>query len=196
MISHFIPKNAGVNSFCFYTTALFRVIFRILRFDVFIIGILLVFFLQINFKINAETYYAKTDNVKVFAAANAQSNVIKSLKKNESVDSLSKSGKFVNVRTADKKIGWVFEFNLTLSQPNKTKSNTFLDSLTTDNYASRESSTAANVRGLSEMSKQYAQQKKISKKSVDTVTKMEQFKITAEELDKFLKAGKLGEYAE
>jgi len=141
--------------------------------------------------------FAKTDNVKVFASNNAGSKVIKILKKNDSVNAGKKIGRFVYAETFDKKFGWIFEFSLTATAPAKKKtSDKFLDDLTTDNYASRDSSTKANVRGLTEISKQYAATNKISKKTVETAEKMEKHKITDSELDSFLKQGKLGEYIE
>ena len=141
--------------------------------------------------------FAKTDNVKVFSSSSAGSKVLKILKKNDSVNAGQKKGRFVYVETFDKKFGWVFEFSLKSTAPAKKKSSDkFLDSLTTDNYASRDSSTKANVRGLTEISKQYAANNKITEKTVETAEKMEKYKIPVLELDLFLKQGRLGEYVE
>ncbi|MBP7653282.1 SH3 domain-containing protein [Candidatus Dependentiae bacterium] len=154
------------------------------------------FIITFSFPLTAAVMFAKTDNVKVFSVNNANSPIVKILKKNDSVNFTGmKNGKFFYVETSDKKKGWIFEFNLTNLNPlQKSKSGKLLDGFTTDNYASRDSSTKANVRGLTEISKEYAKTNKISQKNINIIEKMEKFKVSDAELDKFLKTGKLGEY--
>lgn len=164
--------------------------------------VIILFFYVVSFInfLNGESnniQFTKTDNVKLFKESNANSNVIKNLKKNAPLTILDKKGKFVYVDDGANSKGWVFEFNLTSKNPQSQQSSSkLLDGLANDDYTSRESSTKANIRGLTEMSKEYAENKNISKKAINTVIKMEKYKISEKDLDKFMKEGKLGEYTE
>jgi hypothetical protein len=61
--------------------------------------------------------------------------------------------------------------------------------------AAKESASGSSIRGLSPISEQHAKSKGISQESIDAVKQMEAFKVSAKELDEFMKTGKLGEYA-
>ncbi|HON55451.1 MAG TPA: hypothetical protein PLM75_10775 [bacterium] len=140
--------------------------------------------------------YIKTNNTKLYETASAAARVVKKLNKDEEVIVLKKVNRFFEVETNDKKRGFVFEFSLVDNLPQQQKGAGVLANLTTDNYASRDSATRANVRGLTEMSKQYAVNNKISKSVVDTVIEMENYYIPLEIIDEFMKIGRIGEYAE
>ena len=60
--------------------------------------------------------------------------------------------------------------------------------------SARESASASSIRGLSPVSEEHAQKKGISKEDIQAVKDMENFKVSAGEVDGFLSQRKLGEY--
>jgi len=156
------------------------------------------FVVFINFLYAAENIkkYIKTDNVSIYEKNDAKSKVIAKLPKNTEVSIIKKEKRFVFVEVDKQTKGWVFEFNLTDKKPEEKGKKTIIDTLANDNYASREGTVRANIRGLNEISKEYAKEKKISEKAINAIIKMEQRIISDDELMQFMKEGKLGEFSE
>ncbi len=160
--------------------------------------LILIFLFIFLTSISAEDYFiVKSNNIKIYSSNSIKSKVIKLINKNERVLKLSEKNNFFQIKTEGKIIGWIYSSYLTkeILKQNKDSKNVF-DALTTDDYTSRNTSTSANVRGLSEISKTYAASKHITDKAIETVKDMENYKISDNELDKFSAEGKLAEYAE
>jgi hypothetical protein len=58
-----------------------------------------------------------------------------------------------------------------------------------------EASTSASIRGLSKISEDHARRQKTRPEHIRAVSEMEKFTIPPDEIDEFLREGKLGEYA-
>jgi len=143
----------------------------------------------------ADTRYAKQDKVKVTAKKSPTSSVITTLKLGEAVTIISEEGRLVKVKTAKKKVGWVFKFRLSSDKP-RTRSSSGLSGLTGKRrIAARESRAGGSIRGLKESTEQYAKQKHIKPEYQQAVDKMEQLVIPSEEFEQFKKDGHLGEFA-
>ncbi len=107
-----------------------------------------------------------------------------------------KGGKFFKVKLSGGKEGWVFKFKLTEESPSgDSGGGDALDVLGgKQQIAARESGSGSSIRGLSPISEKNAQSKGISAENIQAVKQMESVKINPQELDKFLKEGRLGEY--
>lgn len=145
----------------------------------------------------AETLYVKKSGTKLQAEASAKSRVVRELAQGTAVEVKEKSGKFYKVK-ADGAEGFVFKFLLTGKQPQtKDAGGGLLDILGGDSkIAAKESTSASSIRGLSPMSEEHAQKKGISKQDIEAVKQMEEFKVSAGEVDQFLAQRKLGPYGE
>jgi uncharacterized protein YgiM (DUF1202 family) len=145
--------------------------------------------------VSAETLYVKKSGTKLQAEGSAKSKVVKVLGKGTAVDVKEKAGKFYKV-SADGSEGFVFKFKLTSKKPAKAGGG-LLDVLGGDpKLAAKESSSASSIRGLSPMSEDHAKKKGISEKDIAAVKQMENFKVSAQEIDQFLAQRKLGEFSE
>ncbi|MBI4383225.1 MAG: SH3 domain-containing protein [Nitrospinae bacterium] len=146
--------------------------------------------------LRAETLYAKTDGTKVMDQESAQSQVVAVLNQGSAVEVTQKGGKFFKVKLSGGKEGWVFKFKLTEESPSgDSGGGDALDVLGgKQQIAARESGSGSSIRGLSPISEKNAQSKGISPVNIQAVKQMESFKATPQELDKFLKEGRLGEY--
>jgi len=158
-----------------------------------------IFFLFFNIlvgKLFAQEMYVKTNNTKLYSSAAPNSKIVDNLKKNDKVFILKKQNKFYNVKTQNNITGWIYEHSVTAQSPTtKKQDNKLLDSLSSDNYASRDSATSANIRGLSENSKQYAKKRSINPKVLKEIEQLETLNISDAEIEAFLQAGELGEFA-
>lgn len=98
----------------------------------------------------------------------------------------------VTVKGADKKekTGYVFGAKLSEDKPDKER---FGGTVTA---SASEGDTAMALRGLSATSEKYAERSDIKPEDIAAVKAMEKRKVAQEEIDKFLREGKLGEYAQ
>ena len=145
----------------------------------------------------AETMYVKSSDTKVMKEESAQSDVVQVLDEGAAVEVTQKSGKFYKVALAGGKEGWIFKFKLGSDAPASGGDGNALDALGgKQKIAARESGSGSSIRGLSPVSEKHAQSKGISPKNIQSVKQMESFKVSREDLDKFLREGKLGEFAQ
>lgn len=143
----------------------------------------------------AATLYAKQEKVKVTAKPSPTSTVIATLRLGEAVTVLAEKGRSVKVKTAKKKVGWVFKFRLASKKPN-TRSGSRLFGLTgRRTIAARESRAGGSIRGLKESTQEYAKRKQIKPEHQEAVDKMEAFVLSPETLTQFQRNGQLGEFA-
>lgn len=146
----------------------------------------------------AETMYVKSSGTKVMKEESAQADVIQALDEGTAVEVSQKSSKFFKVTLPGGKEGWVFKFKLSSDAPaGGGGGDGMLESIGgKQKIAARESGSGSSIRGLSPVSEKHAQSKGISAKNIQSVKQMESFKVSREDLDKFLREGKLGEYAQ
>ncbi|QPJ62980.1 MAG: SH3 domain-containing protein [Candidatus Nitronauta litoralis] len=141
----------------------------------------------------AETRYVKKSGTKVYKEASARSKVVELVGAGKELETSGIQGKFYKVITSSGRKGFVFKFKLGDSAPEKGGD---LASLKGEKMAVRESSSSSSIRGLSPVSEQHAQKKGISKADIQAVKDMENYGVSASEVDRFLSSRKLGEYQE
>ncbi len=146
----------------------------------------------------AETLYVKKDGTKLQAADSAKSDVVATLNGGTAVQVVKKAGKFYEVTAPGGKKGWIFKFKLTAKAPAQSGGGgDVLGALGgQQKIAARESGSGSSIRGLSPISEKRAKTKGIPEENIKAVKQMESFKVSKEELDRFLKEGHLGEYGE
>lgn len=147
----------------------------------------------------AETLYVKKSGTKLQAADSAKSDVLAKLDQGTPVTVIKKLKRFYQVSEPGGKKGWVFKFKLTSKAPKASGGGTgdLLGALGgKQKIAARESSSGSSIRGLTPVSENYAKKKGISAVDIQSVRQMETYRISAEEMDKFLKEGRLGEYGQ
>jgi hypothetical protein len=98
--------------------------------------------------------------------------------------------------TSGAKKGFVYKFKLSAKKPSSGSGSGLLAGLGGGGASAREGSSAASIRGLSPTSEKYAGRANIRPEHVAMVKHMESVRIAKPEIESFLKAGKLGEYAQ
>jgi len=146
-----------------------------------------------------ETLYVKRSGTKLQAADSAKSDVIAKLGQGTPVKVVKKMKRFYQVSAPGGKKGWIFKFKLTSKAPAKSGGGGggLLGALGgRQKIAARESSSGSSIRGLSPISEKHAKNKGISEEEIQSVKQMEAFSVDPEEMEKFLKEGRLGEYGQ
>lgn len=105
------------------------------------------------------------------------------------VDVVAKEGGWVKVIVKGK-TGYIFGAKLSEDKPDKER---FGGAVTA---SASEGDSALALRGLSATSEKYAERNQIKPSDIAAVKEMEKRKVSADEIDKFLREGKLGEYAQ
>ncbi len=160
----------------------------------FIIVLLFIFFEA--GPVRAETTrWVKTPGTKIRLAKGGNAHVITKLNRGVPVEVLAEDGKWLQVRLPDGQTGWVLRFKLTDKKPADdwgvlSSMDSLFEEPTVD-----EASTSASVRGLSKISEDHARRQKTKPEHIRAISEMEKFTIQQDEIDEFLKEGKLGEYA-
>lgn len=143
----------------------------------------------------AQTMYASKADVKVTADKSPLSPVVDTLRLGDQVQVLEKSGNHYKVRVPSGKTGWVFKFKLS-DQKVGGGGGDALSALTGETrVAAREASTGGSIRGLKETSERYAKTKQFDPASRDAVQRMEERRISREDLLKFQREGSVGEFS-
>lgn len=142
----------------------------------------------------AGTLYTKKSGTPVYAEPSARSSVVETLDGGAPLEQTGQQGKFFQVTTPSGKKGWVFQFKVADEAPAGDPGGGLLGSLGGDKMSARESASASSIRGLSPVAEEHAQKKGISKEDIEAVKAMENFKVPADEVDRFLAQRKLGEY--
>lgn len=142
------------------------------------------------------TLWIKTPNTVVRSSKSALSPEVTKLKRGTPVVVVGEEGKWKKVRLPDGKTGWVFRFKLTEEKP---EDDWGLFGAMDDLFEKptvEEASTSASIRGLSKISENHALRQKTKPEHIQSVKEMEKFPISQQEIDRFLKEGKLGEYGQ
>lgn len=146
----------------------------------------------------AATLYVKKSGTKLQASDSAKSKVIARLSRGTAVRVIKKAKRFYQVSVPGGKKGWIFKFKLTSRAPaNSSGGGDILGALGgRQKIAARESSSGSSIRGLSPISEKRAINKGISEEEIQSVKQMEAYSINPQEMEKFLKEGRLGEYGQ
>ena len=146
----------------------------------------------------AATLYVKKSGTKLQASDSARSKVIARLSQGTPVSVIKKAKRFYQVSAPGGKKGWIFKFKLTSKVPaNSSGGGDLLGALGgRQKIAARESSSGSSIRGLSPISEKHAKNKGISEEEIQAVKQMETFGVNPQEMENFLKEGRLGEYGQ
>lgn len=142
----------------------------------------------------AETLYVKTTGAKLRDGNSFRSRTLQKLNAGTPVKVLEKTRTFYKVSLPNGREGWMLKLKLTSRAPAvKRERRPVLRRR--PRMAALESTSGSSIRGLVPASKKYAKDKGIPEQYIQAVMRMESYAIPAEELDQFLKEGKLGNYA-
>jgi hypothetical protein len=144
----------------------------------------------------ADTMYVSARSAQVRSGKTSLDQVVAHVKLGEAVEVLKRDGRWLNVRTAQGAAGWLFENSLSASKPAGGESDLAALGRNFRGSDATKVSASAGARGLDKASEGYANRSGITPEQRAAVDRMTAYKISDEEMQAFLKAGRLGEYAE
>ncbi|MFZ2949660.1 MAG: SH3 domain-containing protein [Desulfuromonadaceae bacterium] len=148
----------------------------------------------------AEKRWVSSEGTTLKAAASASSGNVVDLKIGTVVTVVESGGRWLKVRTAAGKEGWLYAGRVSETAPAAEVAGDggglFGTSMQKSQITTAKADSARSIRGLSPEAARYAKDRgtpEVYKKSLDAVLAR---KVSAKELKAFLKEGKIGEYAQ
>ena len=141
--------------------------------------------------------WVTSDKARLKAKPKASSTTLSTVPVGAKVSVLESEKRWYRVRTSSGEKGWMYRGKLSDAPPEKeiAESDNLFSSMQDSSISADEAQTSRSIRGLSKETEQYAQKRgtpEVYKKALDQVLAI---RITDREVDVFLKAGKIGEYA-
>ena len=141
--------------------------------------------------------WVTSEKARLKARPKASSTTLTTVPVGAEVSVLTSEKRWYRVRTASGEKGWIYRGKLSDTPPEKEieESGSLFSSIQNSNISADEAQTARSIRGLSKETEQYAKKREtpeVYKKALDQVLATH---IQDKEVDIFLKAGKIGEYA-
>jgi uncharacterized protein YgiM (DUF1202 family) len=144
----------------------------------------------------ADTMYVSARSAQVRAGKTSLDQVVALVKLGEPVEVLKRDGRWLHVRTAQGAAGWLFDNSLSASKPAGGESDLAALGRNFRGSDATNVSASAGARGLDKATEGYANRSGITPQQRAAVDRMTAYKIADDEVQAFLKAGRLGEYAE
>lgn len=147
-----------------------------------------------------EKRWVSSDGTALKAEASATSESVAEVQVGTEVTVVESGGRWLKVRTAAGKVGWVYAGRVSDTPPASEvggdDGGIFGGTMQKSQISTAKADSARSIRGLSPEAAQYAKDRgtpEVYKKSLDVVLAR---KVSARELKAFLKDGKIGEYAQ
>jgi hypothetical protein len=143
-----------------------------------------------------ETLYVAAKSAQLRSGKTSLDSVVATLKLGETVEVVKRDGRWVQVQTSKGVTGWIYDNNVSASKP--AAGDNALAALGRNVRGTDASAVTASAgaRGLDKASEGYANRSGITQQHRDAVDRMTAYKISDEDVQEFLKSGRLGEYAE
>lgn len=160
------------------------------------IMVLLVAALTMTEAASGETLYVAAKSAQLRSGKTSLDPVVATLKLGETLEVVKRDDRWVQVRTAKGVTGWIFAGNVSSSKPAGGDNELAALGQSVRRTDASAVTASAGARGLDKASEDYANRAGITQQHRDAVDRMTASKIPDEDIQEFLKSGRLGEYAE
>jgi len=143
-----------------------------------------------------ETLYVSAKSAQLRSGKTSLDPVVAGLKIGEALEVVKRDDRWVQVKTAKGVTGWIYSGNVSESKPSGGDNELAAMGKGFRQTEASGVTTSAGARGLDKASESYANRVGITQQHRDAVDRMTANKIPDEDIQTFLKAGRLGEYAE
>lgn len=145
---------------------------------------------------SGETLYVAAKSAQLRSGKTSLDPVVATLKLGETLEVVKRDDRWVQVRTAKGVTGWIFASNVSSSKPAGGDNELAALGQSVRRTDASAVTASAGARGLDKASEDYANRAGITQQHRDAVDRMTASKIPDEDIQEFLKSGRLGEYAE
>ncbi len=153
--------------------------------------------------IAATTLYVTSENAELKTESSSSSSTIVELKRGSPLTLVSREGRWYKVTTLMNETGWVYRGKVSEEKPEIEETEEdegglggLLGGLSGSDINADAADSSRSIRGLSPEAKEYAQTTGTPKQSQDALDSVITRTVKGQEIDQFLKEGKIGEYAD
>ena len=144
----------------------------------------------------AEKVYVQSKSAPLWSGKSSLSQTVATVQFGQELEVLRKEDPWLEVRTTDGATGWISANRTTATKPSSGE-NLFAKAGQAIRQTEAAPVTASTgARGLDKVSEAYAHNSGIPKQYQDTVDRMTTYRIPDQEVEGFLKEGRLGDYAQ
>ena len=143
-----------------------------------------------------ETVYVAAKSAQLRSGKTSLDPVVASLKLGETLEVVKRDNRWLQVQTTKGVTGWIYSSNVSASKPAGGDNELAALGRSFRRTDASSVTASAGARGLDKASEGYANRSGITQQQRDAVDRMTTYKISDEEIQAFLKSGRLGEYAE
>lgn len=145
---------------------------------------------------SGETLYVAAKSAQLRSGKTSLDPVVATLKLGEPLEVVKRDDRWVQIRTAKGVTGWIFSNNVSASKPAGGDNELAALGQSVRRTDASAVTASAGARGLDKASEDYANRAGITKQHRESVDRMTSYKLPDEDVQEFLKSGRLGEYAE
>jgi uncharacterized protein YgiM (DUF1202 family) len=145
----------------------------------------------------ASTMWVSSENARLKADSSASSATLATLPVGTKVSVGSTEGRWYKIETDGGEKGWIYRGRLSDTPPEAetAESDNLFAAMGSSSISADEAQTSRSIRGLSKETEQYAKKRGTPEKYKKMLDLVLAIRITDQQLDAFLKSGKIGEYA-
>lgn len=143
-----------------------------------------------------ETVYVAAKSAQLRSGKTSLDPVVASLKLGETLEVVKRDDRWLQVQTTKGVTGWIYSNNVSTSKPMGGDNELAALGQSVRRTDASAVTASAGARGLDKASEDYAKRSGITQQQRDAVDRMTTYKISDEEIQAFMKSGRLGEYAD
>ena len=173
------------------------------RYLIFSLTLLFFSFFILSVGFAATTLYVTSDGAELKSESSSSSSTVAALKRGSALTLLSEEGRWYNVTTENNQTGWIYRGKVSEEEPEIENIEAdegglggLLGGLSGSDINADAADSSRSIRGLSPEAKEYANATGTPQQSQDALDSVIARKVSDKDIDQFLKAGKVGEYAE
>ena len=146
----------------------------------------------------AESLWVTSEGAKLKADSSASSRTVSNLVIGTKLTVLESQSRWYRVQTVSGEEGWIYRGKVSDAPPEKEAEDTgnLFAGLQGSNISADEAQTSRSIRGLSKETEQYAKKQGTPKAYQEALDQVLAIRVTPQEIDVFLRNGKIGEYAQ
>ena len=144
----------------------------------------------------AEPVYVQAKTAQLRAGKTSLDKVTANLRYGDELEVLRRDGTWIEVKTGAGDRGWIFANKVSSTKPSGGDSDLAALGKSFRRKEASDVTASAGSRGLDKVSEGYAKQAGITKDVQDSVDRVTAYRITDQEVEDFLRKGRLGEYAQ
>lgn len=145
---------------------------------------------------SGETLYVAAKSAQLRSGKTSLDPVVATLKLGEPLEVVKRDDRWVQIRTAKGVTGWIFSNHVSASKPAGGDNELAALGQSVRRTDASAVTASAGARGLDKASEDYANRAGITQQHREAVDRMTAYKIPDQDIQEFLKSGRLGEYAE